>query len=107
MRGEGIVVLRPATTSTDPYNAPVTEWVREPVSNVLVAPGSLSDLGAERPEGVEVRYTLCLPKTFEGPLEGCKVEVRGEVLDVVGHPDRFDPCPTEWDMVCEIGGTHG
>lgn len=96
---------------TDPYGAPVTEPQEETVENVLVAPGVLADLGEDRPEGVEVLYTLCFPRTFGGDLEGADVNVRGEWLPVVGHPDRVEGFdgrrPTEWNMTCQVGGSHG
>lgn len=107
MRGELVTVIYRDVESSDPYGGPIVTERREDVDNVLVAPGALADLGEDRPEGADVRYTLYFPKAFTGQLEGSKVEVRGEAWEVIGHPDRFSPCPTEWDMVCEVGGTHG
>lgn len=93
----------------DPYGAPIKELVATPVANVLVAPGPSSDLGEDRPEGVDVKYTLQFPKTFKGALEGADVIVRGEKCHVIGHPDVYDAawCPTSWNQTVEVGDTHG
>lgn len=112
MRGEEVTIRTHVQVGTDPYGAPVTEPQEEAVENVLVAPGSLADLGEDRPEGVDVAYSLCIPRTYSGDLEGAEVQVRGEWLRVIGHPDRIDGfggrgCPTDWNMVCEVGTTHG
>lgn len=109
MTGETVRVRTYQTVGADPYGAPITEPTEAEVPDVLVAPGPQADLGEERPEGVEVRYTLYLPKAFSGDLEGAEIEVRGEWLAVVGHPAPFDDavCPTRWHMACEVGGTHG
>lgn len=107
LSGERVTVVHRELAGTDGYRAPVYREREEAVDGVLVAPGAQADLGADRPEGVQVRYTLYFPRTFEGSLEGAAVEVRGERLEVIGHPDRYEPCPTDWNMVCEVGGTHG
>lgn len=109
MRGESVTVRTFSEAGEDAYGAPVKEPQEETVENVLVAPGARADLDEKRPEGVEVHYTLYFPKTYGGSLEGAEVCVRGEYLRVVGHPDRFEAsvCPTDWNMVCEVGGTHG
>lgn len=107
--GEVVTVRHHAQAGRDPYGAPTTEPEEEEVSNVLVAPGALADLGAERPEGIEIRYTLYFPKTYTQSLEGADINVRGEWLRVVGHPDAFVAawCPTDWNQVVEVADTHG
>lgn len=107
--GETVTVRRHVQVSADAYGAPVTEPEEETVPNVLVAPGAVADLGEERPEGVAIVYTLYFPKTYEASLEGTEVEVRGEWYHVVGVPDSYDAgfCPTEWNRVAEVSGTHG
>lgn len=106
---ETVKVKRYVTVGLDPNRAPVTEPEEEAVSNVLVAPGTLADLGEDRPEGVEVNYTLYFPKTYTAPLEGCEIFVRGEWIPVIGHPDSYDAgfCPTSWNRVVSVGRTHG
>lgn len=107
--GETVTVRRHFEVSQDEYGAPVTESEETQVPNVLVAPGARADLGEERPEGVEINFTLYFPKTYEESLEGTDVEVRGDWYRVVGVPDTFDAgfCPTEWNRVAEVTATHG
>lgn len=107
--GETVTVITHEQTGQDDYGAPVTEAVAASVANVLVQPGSSNDLGEERPEGVEVLYTLQFPKAYTGELEGADIVVRGETCRVIGHPDAYDAtfCPTEWNRTVEVGGTHG
>lgn len=108
LKGEDVIVRTYEETGRDPYGASIKKPKEETIENVLVAPGPREDLGEDRPEGVMVRYTLYFPKTFSGSsLEGAEICVRGEWLAAIGHPDRFSPCPTSWDMVCEVGGSHG
>lgn len=110
MIGEIVKVITFEETGRDAFNAPVRSPVVEEVSNVLVAPGDATDhIESMRPDGTDVRYTLYVPKTFSGELEGANVEVRGEQLHVIGKPDHFDPvnCPTDWWMVAKVGVLHG
>lgn len=108
MKGERVVVRTRILSGYDEFHDPVYTYADEDVDNVLVAPGARHDvIESTRPDGAEVNYTLYFPKTFVGDLEGSKVVVRGEALDVIGHPDRFDPCPTGWNMVVEVGAVHG
>lgn len=110
MQGETVTVMSRVLDGCDSFNDPVYRHDEIDVDNVLVAPGAVNDaLESTRPDGVEVNYTLYFPKTFDGDLECAKVVVRGEALDVIGHPDRFDDsvCPTEWNMVVEVGVLHG
>lgn len=110
LTGETVVVTNRTETGRDEFNNPVFTDVEEPVDNVLVAPGAAADVvDTVRPEGAEVNYTLYFPKTFTAKLECEKVQVRGEWLDVIGHPDRYsdDVCPTDWNMVVTVGVIHG
>ena len=81
------------------------------VENVLVAPGPAANASEDvRPEGVAIRYTLMFPKAYGGPpLDNLKIDVRGELLDVVGAPRPYDPdaCPTSWNMEVEVAATDG
>lgn len=106
---EIVTVVSHEQKGEDPYRAPVSEPVETPVAGVLVEPGACADLGEERPEGVEVRYTLRFPKTFTGDLEGADVIVRGETCHVIGHPAPYDAtwCPGSWNQTVEVSSTHG
>lgn len=110
LTGEAVTVIRRVESGRDDFNDPVYTDEEQVVDNVLVAPGDLADVvESTRPEGTEVNYTLYFPKSFDGSLETAKIEVRGERLDVIGHPDRYDEkiCPTSWNMVVKVGVIHG
>ena len=105
---ETVTVITHVQEGTDPFGAPTTQPQEKAVADVLVAPGATADLSEDRPEGVEVNYTLYFPKAFTGSLEGAEVVVRGERLRVIGHPDAFSAgCPTSWNQVVAVGGSHG
>lgn len=105
---EAVAVLRPYVTRDDlgepTYGAPTREDVR-----CVVCPGASSDLGAERPDGAAVSYTLHFPKTYTGELRGCSVEVRGETYEVVGDPQRMTDAatPGPFDMAVEVRRADG
>ncbi len=109
IQGETVTVIR-RTEKRDELGEPAgfTEG-REEVRNVVVAPGSTSDLDASRPEGVTVSFTLCFPKSYEGELRGCSVVVRGTEYSVVGDPQRYAPdlTPGDWNLTAEVTRTDG
>lgn len=112
LRGETVRVVPRMRAGTDGFGMP--KWADgDPidVDNVLVAPGPAADASEDlRPDGVRIVYTLLWPKTYGGPpLDNLKIEVRGELLDVVGAPRPFDPsaCPTAWNMEVEVAVTDG
>lgn len=110
MRGETVKVKTFAPTGTDPFGDAIAAESVSVVENVLVQPGACSDvIESNRPSGASVRYTLHFPKTFDGDLEGCQVEVRGKWHDVIGRPDHYtlDNTPTEWWMTVEAGSVNG
>lgn len=69
------------------------------VSNVLVAPASSQDLGAERPDGDATIMTFHFPKTYIGSLKGCLIGWRGQVWEVIGDPQPYskDSTPGMWN----------
>lgn len=104
----------------DEHGDPIETWDGgTKVPNVLVMPTAGEDLkDPVRPDGVRVSYRLALPKAFTrsmspGALRGCMVALsdRGQgladALKVSGEPDRFMPCPTEWDTLVYVGRTDG
>lgn len=108
--GETVTVTQKTVVGHDEFNNAIYSEKKTDVGDVLVAPGTDSDvIESTRPDGTEVNYTLYFPKTFTGKLENELVKVRGEWLDVVGCPDRFDDsvCPTRWNMVVRVGVVHG
>lgn len=74
-----------------------------------VVPGATSDLDATRPNGVRVAYTLHFPKTYEGGLRACEVEVRGRRYSVVGDPRHYTDAnaPGPFWMPVEVGDVDG
>lgn len=98
MTGETVAVLRPARSMDDKKHEKV-EWEREEVADVLVAPGGTADVTDEtRRDGTSAAYSLDFPKTYDKPLRGCRVVVRGEELAVVGDPRHgtMANTPTRW-----------
>ena len=105
---EEVEVIR-ESSKLDDLGEPIgLEASREAV-RCVVCPGSTSDLGADRPNGVQVAYTLHFPKTYRGDLRGCSVEVRGETFSVVGDPMRTAEAatPGPWNMAVEVARAEG
>lgn len=79
------------------------------VGGVLVVPGAQAEPGGgNRPDGMDIAYTLYFPKSFTGSLDGCDVVVRGERCRVKGHVDRYRVYGfMDYDMKCEVGYVEG
>lgn len=117
LRGETVTVLTPEH-GYDEHMEDVLTWEREDVENVLVAPGSTSDVDdVARPHGTRSVFTLGFPKTFSRRLRGCRVVVRpveGEdearhTYAVIGdpHPNAMANCPTPWWYTAEVEAVDG
>lgn len=115
--GETVTVLTPKVTY-DEHMEEVVSWEREAVDDVLVAPGSTSDVeDTDRPHGTRASFSLGFPKTFSKPLRGCRVVVRpvdGEdealhTYSVIGdpQPNNMDNCPTSWWYTAEVEAVDG
>lgn len=117
MLGEKVCVLTRSKTGEDSMGEPVYEWMPQIVENVLVKPSTGQDLDDDlRPDGVRVEYTLAFPKSFsEKSLRGARIALldRGmeqdanTALRVSGSPDVTNPCPTNWNMLVEVGRVDG
>lgn len=110
MRGETVTVLTREKVGTDAGNNPIWAYTRMPVDNVLVAPGSGSNAGGERPDGQTVEATLYFPRTYAGPpLRNLTIEARGVDFRVVGDPMPVDGgmAPTAWNMVVPVTRSEG
>lgn len=107
--GETVTVVRPTVTRNDIGEPTYGEPERTAIDGVAVAPGATADLDAGRPEGVTVAYTLHLPKTYQEPLRGCAVEVRGETYRVVGDPKPYTAAntPGPWNYTVEVEKADG
>lgn len=69
------------------------------LSNVLVAPSSSQDLGAERPDGDATIMNFHFPKTYIGQLKGCLIGWRGGWWEVIGDPQPYskESTPGVWN----------
>nr|DAK28675.1 MAG TPA: hypothetical protein [Caudoviricetes sp.] len=67
--------------------------------NVLVAPYSSQDLGAERPDGDATVMTFHFPKTYIGRLKGCLIGWSARWWEVIGDPQPYskDSTPGMWN----------
>lgn len=109
LHGEAVTVLTPSV-AYDEHMEEVETWEREEVQNVLVAPGSTSDVEeSARPDGTRAVFTLGFPKTFSKSLRGCRVEVRGTAYSVIGdpQPNSAANCPTAWWYTAEVEAVDG
>lgn len=118
MLGETVAVLTRDQTGVDGFNEPVYEWTSFEVGNCLVKPVATESIDvAERPDGVEPKYVIAFPKTYDGPaLTHARVALVGRGMDasdheaalrVSGSPDVTSPCPTAWNMLATVGAVHG
>ena len=74
---ESVTVTTPVV-DFDSLGEPIERGsVNTAIEGVVVCPGATSELDASRPDGTEVAYTLCFPKSFTASLKGCRVNVRG------------------------------
>lgn len=88
--GESVVLRERGSGSLDEFGNERVEY-RQGVSlyNVLVAPSSSQDLGAERPDGDATVMTFHFPKTYIGSLKGCLIGWRGRWWEVIGDPQPY------------------
>ena len=64
------------------------------VRNILVAPTSSQDLGADRPDGDTTVMTFHFPKTYVGSLKGGLIGWGGSWWEVVGDPRPYSVLST-------------
>lgn len=109
IRGEPVTVVRPSAARDDLGEPVYGEPERTEVADVLVTPGATSDMAATRPNGVVVALTLGFPKTYQEPLRGCSIEVRGRAYEVVGDPQPLTPgnVPGPYNYTVEVTRTDG
>ena len=83
--GESITLQVRRSGANDEFGNESAEygWAQT-VRNVLVAPSSSQDLGAERPDGDATVMTFHFPKTYIGSLKGCLIWWRGSGWEVIG-----------------------
>lgn len=109
LTGEDVAVLT-RSVEYDAHMEEVETWESETVGNVLVHPGSTSDVrDSSRPDGTRAAFTLGFPKSYTGSLRGCRVSVRGEVFAVIGDPRPASPdnIPGRWNRNVEVEAVCG
>jgi len=110
LEGETVVVIQRAEVGRGAGNTPIYTTVEETVDNVLISPASTDDvIESNRPDGTELVWNLDFPKTFTGPLRGCRVRVRGEEFHVVGDPRPYLPTltPGQWNRPVKVERREG
>lgn len=110
IRGETVVVRTFTEGEADPFGHAENVATEQTVEDVLVQPGHTGDLpGSIRPDGVEVRFRLHFPKTFNVELRGAHIKVRGRWYGVVGDPSWYtvENCPTKWNYTVEVSAING
>jgi hypothetical protein len=98
--GESVMLMARASGSLDEFGNERAEYRRGiSVYNVLVAPASSQDLGAERPDGDVTIMTFHFPKTYTGSLRGCLIGWRSSWWEVIGDPRPYstDSTPGVWN----------
>lgn len=98
--GETIQIRVPQSGSLDEFGNQRREYHPAiTLRNVLVAPTSSQDLGAERPDGDATIMTFHFPKTYIGQLKGCLIAWGGSWWEVVGDPRPYskDSTPGVWN----------
>ena len=109
LTGEDVDVLT-RSVEYDAHMEEIETWESETVGNVLVHPGSTSDVrDSSRPDGTRAAFTLGFPKSFTAPLRGCRVLVRGIECAVIGDPQPYtaDNTPGPWNYTAEVERVDG
>ena len=98
--GENIQLRVGRSGSVDEFGNEATEYMTtQTLRNVLVAPSSSQDLGADRPDGDATIMTFHFPKTYIGSLKGCLIGWGGKFWEVIGDPRPYskDATPGMWN----------
>lgn len=98
--GENIQLRVRRSESVDEFGNESAEYGwPQTVNNVLVAPSSAQDLGAERPDGDATIMAFHFPKTYIGSLKGCLIGWGDKLWEVIGDPQPYskDSTPGMWN----------
>ena len=112
LRGESVTVYRPVTVYDEGMDE-VTTWTEEAhVDDVLFGkPRTEAIESGIRLHGVQVVYTLAIPRVYEAGLAGRKVvrDADGEEYLVVGDPAALPAglCPTRWNREADVRRSDG
>ena len=98
MDGETVSISARVVTGTDALGQPTYEWADPVGVPALVSERTSSDRSGQRPEGIESRITMALPRTCDLDLRGARVEWRGRTYVVEGDPCHVASPLDSWDM---------
>ena len=110
IRGETVQVALRVDGGTDRLGNPTVAYADPvPVRNVLVAPATMDEVAATRPDGIVATYTLHFPRGYRADLRGAIVTVRGDEYRVAGDPAPYTEAdvPGEWSMPVTVGRRDG
>lgn len=113
IQGETITLVSRVANGVDEGGDTVWKTVTETVDNVVVVPGvQANSAEANRPDGVQVAFTLYFPRSFDyRSLRGCMVRLPDMPDDykVIGDPRPYRAGiePTRWNMTVELQGGNG
>lgn len=102
IKTERVEVHMPKAAGVDELFEPIVEYGPGVPVDVIVAPGSTSDMFDNMRDGHKIAYTLHFPKTWTVDLCGARVSVRGRLCRVVGSPQPYTSTPGKYNMPVEV-----
>ena len=105
--GSGITIklLERTQTGTDGFNRPIYAETPVDVENVLVGEPSTDEITTElNISGKRLAYTLAIPKGDSHTWEDRRVEIRGEIFEVIGKPTEGIEAliPLDWNKKVKV-----
>lgn len=100
MGGEPVTISTRTEIGTDAMGQPTYEWADHSVM-ALVSESTASSRSEERPEGIESRISLSLPRGCDLDLRGARISWRGRTYVVEGEPHHVASPLADWDMNAE------
>lgn len=100
MDGEPVIISTRTENGTDAMGQPTYTWAAHSVM-ALVGESTSSVRSEARPEGIESRISLSLPRTCRLDLRGARIRWRGRTYVVEGEPHHVASPLAEWDMNAE------
>ena len=100
MDGEPVTISTRTATGADSMGQPTYAWAAHSVM-ALVGESTASSRSGTRPEGVESRISLSLPRTCALDLRGARILWRGRTYVVEGEPHHVASPLAGWDMNVE------
>lgn len=100
MGGEPVTISTRTATGTDPMGQPTYAWAGHCLM-ALVSEATASSRSEARPDGIESRISLSLPRSCDLDLRGARVSWRGRTYVVEGEPHHVASPLKDWDMNVE------